>query len=391
MKKRLLAVLMTVCVAATAAVGFTACGEKEEETASGITPIEDIEAAIYKDIDNAVTVGDYNAISVEVEEVVVTDEEVQEAIDADLEYYGEVQQIKEGTVADGDSINIDYVGKIDGVEFEGGSAEATDLTIGSDSFIEGFEDQLIGATIGETKVINVTFPEDYTSTDLAGKAAEFTVTINYKNGETIPAELTDELVAEMGLGDEVTTVDAYKTYMRESLEATAAEEQANAEFGAILEELVKICEVSSFHDDLNKDTLYEEEIAYMEQYAESYSYSYDEFVALYTGMTVEEYEAALVEDIDKYVKRIMIYRAIAKAQGIEVSQEDYEAEVAAYSADYESYGSESVEDFEKEYSSQIYEFMVYDDVEAILREAATVTYTTAAPEATVAATEEPAA
>lgn len=374
MKKRLMAMLMTVCVAATAVMGFTGCEKEEEtETASGIVAMADIEEAIYKDIETSVTLGDYKGISVEVEKVVVTEEEIQEYIDSDLEYYGEVQQIKEGTVAEGDSINIDYAGYIDGEAIENGSEEGADLTIGEGNFIPGFEDALIGKTIGETTEIDVTFPEDYSTTDLAGKAAKFTVTINYKNGDTIPAELNDELVASMGLGDDVTTVDAYKTYVREHLEETAAEEQKNAEYEAILAKLVESCTVTAFHDDLNEQTLYDEEIAYMEQYAESYSYSYEEFVALYTGVEAEEYEAQLKEDIALYVKRIMIYRAIAKAEGVSISQEDYEAEVASYSADYESYGCESVEDFEAQYSTQIYNFMVYEAVENLIYEAANIT------------------
>lgn len=388
MKKRLMAMLMTVCVAATAVIGFTGCEKEEEtETASGIVAMADIEEAIYKDIEESVTLGDYKGIAVEVEKVVVTDEEVQEYIDSDLEYYGEVELIKEGTVADGDSINIDYTGYVDGEAIENGAEEGADLTIGSDSFIDGFEDALIGKTIGETTEIDVTFPEDYTSTDLAGKAAKFTVTINYKNGDTIPAELNDELVASMGLGDDVTTVDAYKTYVREYLEESAAEEQKNAEYEAIMAKIVETSTVSAFHDDLNEQTLYDEEIAYMEQYAESYSYSYEEFVALYTGMEAEEYETSLKEDIALYVKRIMIYRAIAKAEGVSFTQEEYEKEVASYSADYESYGCESVEDFEAQYSTQIYEFMVYDAVETLMYEAAEITLKDAVATETPAATE----
>ena len=385
MKKKILAMLMTVCVAATAVIGFTGCEKEEEkETASGIVAMADIEAAIYKDIESSVELGEYKGIAVEVEKVVVSDEEVQEYIDSDLEYYGEVEQITEGTVADGDTLNIDYTGYIDGEAFENGSEEGAELTIGSDTFIDGFEDALIGKTIGETTRINVTFPEDYSSTDLAGKAAEFEVTINYKNGDTVPAELTDELVVSMGLGDDVTTVDAYKTYVREYLEESAAEEQKNAEYSAILEKLNEMCTVSAYHEDLDEQKLYDEEIEYMEQYAESYSYSYEEFVSLYTGMTAEDYEAQLKEDIAAYVKRIMIYRAIAKAEGTTFTQEEYEAEVASYSADYESYGCESVEDFEAEYSTQIYEFMVYDVVENLLYDSANITLKDAATEAPAA-------
>lgn len=393
MKKRLLALLMTACVATTAVIGFTGCGdekEDKEETASGIVAMADIEADIYKDIDSLVELGEYKGIAVEAEKVIVSDEEVQEYIDSELEYYGTVDQIKEGTVADGDTINIDYTGYIDGETFENGSDEGADLTIGSDSFIDGFEDALIGKTIGETTRINVTFPEDYQSEDVAGKAAEFEVKINYKNGETIPAELNDELVASMAIED-VATVDEYKAYVRETLEASAAEEQKSAEFEAILAKLNEVCTVSGLHDDLDEQKLYDEEIEYMEQYAESYSYSYEEFVALYTGMDAEAYETSLKEDIAAYVNRMMIYRAIAKAENISFTQEEYEEKVAGYSSQYESYGCESVEDFEAQFSTQIFEMMVYEEVETLLYDSANITLTdpvaTEAPAATEAATE----
>ena len=389
MKKKLLSVLLCASLVVVSLTGLTACGNKEEETSSSLTPIDEIRDEMFKDIESLVDLGDYKSMSVTSVEETVTDKDIQDYIDNDLNYYGEAEHITEGTVASGDTVNIDYVGKIDGTEFDGGSAEGADLTIGSGAFIPGFEDQLIDAAIGETKVINVTFPEDYQSEDVAGKDAEFTVKINYKQGDLIPAVLNDELVASMGLGDDVKTVDDYKAYVKAELEAEAAEQQENNDFTAILEELLNICTVNGYHDDLDQDQMYEEEIAYMQQYAESYSMNYDEFVALYTGMTAEDYEAQLVVEIENYCKRVMIYRAIAANENIEITQEEYEAEVAQYSGDYANYNCESVEEFEEQYSLQIYQYMIYDRIESMLGEDTTVTRAaaTAAPENT--ATEEP--
>lgn len=334
--------------------------------------VDKMRAELLENIESDVTLGAYKGIEVEVEAVVVTEEEIQDYINEDLEYYGTCEEIKEGVVAVGDSLNIDYAGTIDGVVIENGSEEGAEITIGSGSFIDGFEDALVGKNIGETVLINVTFPNDYYD-DLAGKQAEFTVTINYKYGDIIPAELTDALVRQMGYGEEVTTVEEYKQLVRVALEESAKESQKSIVFNEILDKLVTLSTVNNYSDpSLSVDVLFEEEIAYMKAYAESYSYSYEEFVSLYTGMTVEEYEAVLRDDIIFYVDQIMIYRAIAKAENIIISQEEYEAELAMYSADYESSGCQSVEEFEELYGMQVYEFMVYDQVEAMLYESAII-------------------
>ena len=334
--------------------------------------------AMYQDltenVEKDVTLGKYIGIEIEVEEVVVTDEDVQDYIDSDLEYYGTCEEIKEGVVEVGDTLNIDYFGTIDGVDIENGWETGAEITIGSGSFIDGFEDSLVGKNIGKTAIIYVTFPEDYSNEDLAGKLAEFAVTINYKYGELIPAELTDELVRQMGYGESVTTVAEYKQYIRESLQENADEAQKNIIFQEIMNSLLETCSVNQINDpSLDIDKLYEEEIEYMKDYAEQYAYSYEEFVELYTGMTAEEYEALLKQDILDYVKKIMIYRAVAKAENIIFSQEEYEEELASYSVNYKSYGCKSVEEFEELYGKQIFEFMIYDAVENLLYDSAIVT------------------
>ena len=393
MKRKIISACLCLCLILASLSALTACGKKDKkDESSALTPMDEIRAEMFKNVDTLVELGDYKSISVTTEEETVTDQDIQDYIDGDLEYYGEPEHIMEGAVADGDSINIDYVGKMDGEEFEGGSDQGHDLTIGSNSFIPGFEDQLIGMNVGETKTITVTFPEDYENNpDLAGKAAEFTVTYNYKNGDVIPAELTDELVASMGLDEDVKTVDDYKAYVKQQLEDKAASDQENNDFTAVLEELLNRCTVNGYHDDLDQDQMYEEEIEYMKQMADSYSVSYEEFVTLYAGQpSVEAYEEQLKIDIEKYCKRIMIYRAIAVQENIEITQDEYEAEVAQYSSNYQQYGVESIEEFEEQYSLQIYQYMVYDRVEEILKDNATITHTAADGTPADTATEAPA-
>ena len=130
------------------------------------------------DVEKCVTLGEYKGITVEKTIEPVTDEDVEQEIQSALESYP--VEVTNRSVQEGDTVNIDYVGRIDGEEFEGGSDEGALLKIGSGQFIEGFEDGLIGASKGETRVLDLTFPQNYTE-DLAGKAVEFTVTVNTIN------------------------------------------------------------------------------------------------------------------------------------------------------------------------------------------------------------------
>ena len=176
-----------------------------------------INAADYVDLP-----ADYAFLTVEVEPVrEVTDEDVEEEIYKAREYRRELQEVEgRTTVEDGDIVNIDYVGRIDGEEFAGGSDQGYDLTIGSKSFIPGFEDGLIGHEVGETVTLELTFPENYSDTTKAGVKSEFDVTIN-KIQEYVVPELTDEFVASLDKKDEFgytyTSVDEYRIYVRNLL------------------------------------------------------------------------------------------------------------------------------------------------------------------------------
>ena len=180
---------------------------------------------IYKNIDhtvpydyeleNYIKVGDYKELPYYKETAEVSDEDVDTEIKSRLEKAAKSEQVKEGTVTEGDSVNIAYVGKIDGEEFEGGKSDSYDLEIGSGTFIDGFESGLTGHSIGETVVLNLRFPEDYHNADVAGKPVEFTVTINYKTVKETP-ELDEGFVKDnTKTGSK--TVDAYKKEVKEEL------------------------------------------------------------------------------------------------------------------------------------------------------------------------------
>ena len=179
-----------------------------------------------------VTLGEYKGIEVSVDAPVVTDEYLDSYIDYVLQSNMVTTEITDRPVEEGDIVNIDYEGKIDGVAFDGGTAQGYDLTIGSGTFIDGFEDGLIGAETGETVDVNVTFPENYQGEEVAGKDAVFTVTVNSISVETLP-ELTDEFVQGLDVG--VNTVEEYRQYAYDLLmEEEQATHDSNAEI-AVLE------------------------------------------------------------------------------------------------------------------------------------------------------------
>lgn len=166
-----------------------------------------------------VTLGDYLGVEVAMAKPVITDTDV----DSYIEYARANNKVKKEVtgraVQSGDVANIDYEGKKDGVAFEGGTAEKQDLEIGSHSFIEGFEDGIIGMKAGETKELNLTFPEAYQNADLAGQDVVFTVKLNNIYVNELP-ELNDEFVTGLGI-ENVSTMDDYRTYVRDNLEKSA--------------------------------------------------------------------------------------------------------------------------------------------------------------------------
>lgn len=344
----------------------------EEELLEYFASMEDRRNEILKDIDDLVVLGQYKGVEVTITATKVTDDQVQAKIDETLSTSGTVEQIKEGTVADGDTLNLDYVGKVDGVAFDGGTASGADLEIGSNQYIEGFEESLIGATIGSTVDINVTFPEDYDNEELNGKAAVFTVTINYKHGDKIPAELTDEWVAAQAITD-VTTVDQYKEYVRSDLEETAAEEDEKAIYSAVIAKIIEDSEIKGLSADLNKEELMQNEMDYLEEYAQYYEMTVEDMIQQYMSMSLDEYKAQMETQIDEYFNNLMIYRAIIKAENIEVSQEDYEKEVFTYSPNYASYNAESEADFIEQNSESIYDGLLNEKAEAVFMDSAVVT------------------
>lgn len=289
-----------------------------------------------------VTVGEYKGLEV----TSVTEDAVQAEIDSMLQSYATLEVV-DRAAEDGDTVNINYVGKKDGVAFDGGtddSEEGTDLTLGSNTFIDGFEDGLIGALAGEIIDLNLTFPENYSNTELAGQAVVFTVTVNEVK-ETVVPELTDAFVAK-NLGD-YTTVQEYTDALRTSMNESTYRQQ-------ILESIMDSSTVEKY-DEKAVETEKQNMIASYQSYAEMYA-SYlgiDAQTALYYFFgfeTTEALESYAGEYAYELEKQDMVLAKIAELENITVSDEVYAEKAAEFAA---QYGYESVEAMEEDNTKEL--------------------------------------
>ena len=303
---------------------------------------------------------DYKNITVPAGEVTYTEEEMQAAINSALSQNKELNTDATLAAADGDTLNIDYVGKIDGVEFEGGSTNGSgaDLTIGSGSYVDTFETQLIGSHPGDQVLVTVTFPEDYSSADLQGKEAQFDVTVN---GIYITPEFTDEFVAA-NLSDKASTMEEYRTYLKTTNEASKLDTylynyiQENAVSNASNEGYEKHLKAIGKHDQETYYNSYNETYVLMTG-APAFN-SFSEF----TGMSNSEFEAYLGEEAAKRSTLDMTYQYIFVDAGLSISEEDYQAKV-------ETLGVESTQTYGKSYIMQM---ILQDKVLAYLAETVTI-------------------
>ena len=367
MKKRAMAAMlaaamimtMTGCGAGTGAQTESATAATTQEASAEVAAEDEwaadptayftgITASDYVDIP-----ADYAALTVEVEPASeVTDEEVEAQIDSVRTARQELQEVtNRSTVQDGDTVNIDYVGRIDGEEFDGGSAEGYDLTIGSGSFIDGFESGLVGHRVGETVTLELTFPEDYADSTKAGVDAEFDVTINSIQTYVVPA-LTDDFVTSLGITDDfgnpVATTDGLRTYVRNYLV-----ESNESQYTQRLEEAIKnsLYEKSTFKKDVPEAMVERVSASIVREltaYAQNYDVDLQTLMQLAYGSTEDTYEQDIRDMALESVKKNMIIRAIGDKEGLVLSDDDYQAELekAVSNSGYTSTGDVPRDDVE---------------------------------------------
>ncbi|MFM1628774.1 trigger factor [Streptococcus mutans] len=276
-----------------------------------------------------VKLGDYKNLEVSVEESKeVTDAEVDEKIERERNNLAELV-LKEDAAVEGDTVVIDFVGSVDGVEFDGGKGDNFSLELGSGQFIPGFEDQLVGKKAGETVKVNVTFPEDYQSADLAGKDATFVTTIHEVKAKEVP-ELDDELAKD--IDEEVETLDELKAKYRKELEATKettyndAVEAAAIDLAVANAEIVELPE-EMIHDEVQRAM--QEFMGNMQRQGIS-----SEMYFQLTGTTEEDLRKQYEADADKRVKTNLVIEAVAKAEGFEATDEEIEKEISDLATEY---------------------------------------------------------
>lgn len=293
--------------------------EKGQEwviTAEVVTKPE-VKLGAYKDLE----------VSVEVSKE-VTDAEVDERIERERNNLAELV-LKDGAAAEGDTVVIDFVGSVDGVEFDGGKGDNFSLGLGSGQFIPGFEDQLVGHSAGETVDVVVTFPEDYQAADLAGKEAKFVTTIHEVKEKEVPA-LDDELAKD--IDEEVETLAELKEKYRKELAEAKETAYNDAVEAAAIDLAVENAEIV----DLPEEMIHEEVHRAVNEFLgnmQRQGISPDMYFQI-TGTTQEDLHKQYEADAAARTKTNLVVEAVAKAEGFEASAEEVEAEITSLATDY---------------------------------------------------------
>ncbi len=297
----------------------------------------------YKALDY-VTVGDYKNLPVTITEPgEVTEEQIDQRVTEEIRAASKYDKLEEGTVQVGDIANIDYEGKKDGVAFDGGTSQGYDLEIGSGTFIDGFEEGLAGVAIGETVDLDLTFPEQYHSEELAGAAVVFTVKVNYV--QRMPEEVTDELVSELSGGASATVAD-YRAALKETIASEAEAAQENQILTELMTQLYNTCTVNEYPQDV-VDYSINEMTDYYKAYAESMGMEWADFLSQYFQMDEETFQMQADYTVKSSLQQELILMAVAETEGLDqVSDEEYEEACANYVA---QLGYGSVEEFKSAY------------------------------------------
>ena len=276
-----------------------------------------------------VKLGAYKDLEVSVEaSKEVTDEEVDAKLENERKNLAELV-VKEGAAENGDTVVIDFVGSVDGVEFDGGKGENHSLELGSGQFIPGFEDQLVGAKAGDEVEVKVTFPEDYQATDLAGKAAVFVTKVNEVKAKEVPA-LDDELAKD--LDDEVETLDELKAKYRKELEATKEIAFDDAVEGAALDLAVENAEIVELPAEMVENEVHRAMNEFMGN-LQRQGISPEMYFQI-TGTTQEDLRKQYEADSDKRVKTNLVIEAVAAAEGFDATDEEIQKEINDLAAEY---------------------------------------------------------
>ena len=318
-----------------------------------------------------VELGPYKGLTVTRMATTVSEEDLQKQVDRMLSAYADAEPVTDRKdVQEGDIANIDYEGKIDGVAFDGGSAKGFDLEIGSGTFIPGFEDGLIGARVGQTVDVTVRFPDEYTNNpNLAGKPAVFTVTVNSISKKVLP-ELTEDFLREK-TGGQFASTEEIKDYLREQT-AGSLLEYANSTMRTQL--LSQAVENATLKQDIPQEYLEEKQqgmIRTAKSNAEAYGNTFEDYLQNYLRMDEASFMETVQQSAPSIAKQSLTVQAIADAEGIQVTEDEFKQRVAMIMS---QYGYQKEKDLYKTVTKEdITETMLLEKVEQFLVDHAVVT------------------
>ncbi len=319
--KKIIVFALVMCMA----LSFVSCGEKN--------------------LTKNVKLGQYKGLEVTDEAVTVTDSDLQSAIEQALANNAKAEEVTDRGVQNGDTATIDFAGYIDGKEFEGGTYNDYKLEVGTANMIDGFVEGIIGVKTGEKVSLDLKFPDNYQNADVAGKPVKFDITVK-KIEVSVTPEYNDEFCKTLGYDT--------KAQYEESLKADLLQEKTStAESKKMTEVWTKIVdgsEVTKYPKDLVDDYLNDAK-AELQGYAEMFSISFEELLTTYYGITEEEYNETILEEAKGYVKEKLVILAIAEAEGLQVTEEEYAVELKKYA----DANDQTPSDFEAVYGREVIE------------------------------------
>lgn len=310
-----------------------------------------------------VTLGEYKGLEVAKADVEVSDEEVAAELEKEREKNARTISVEDRAVENGDMIMLDFEGFVNGVAFDGGKGENYPLTIGSNAFIPGFEEQLVGAKIGEDVEVNVTFPEEYQAKELAGCPAVFKCKVNEIKVKELP-ELDDDFAQDVSKFD---TLDEYKEDVKAKLAASKADAAKRAKEDAVIEKIIENAQMDI--PEAMIDTQARQLVDEFAQRIQAQGLSFEQYLQ-FTGMTLD---AALEQMKPNAVKRIqsrLVLEAVVKAENIEVSEEDVKSEIAKMAETYKMEADKLAEIMGEEEKKQIQMDMAIEKAVELVTEAA---------------------
>lgn len=333
-KKTLISVLIFVVAVVAIVVGFW-LGDKIRDQRNAPTGDPNYDVFDY------VTLGQYRDLELYYIKPEVTDEDIQEKIDAILASKVEYSEFNDREVASGDKVTIDFVGTVDGKEFDGGSSKDYTYVLGEGKMIDGFDEGIYGMKVGEEKTIDVTFPEDYGKEELNGKAAQFKITLKKAQQVSYQPKWTDEFVTEYSK-EEYKTTEAYEKYLYDSMMASATS-SSETQLENDMWELIFENSVIDGYPDYLYNSLNMSISQNIQTSASYYGLTTEQYLQYFAGgLTLHEY-------VLKYVESSLITKALIKDMGLELPDERYQEYAEA---DLENYGVKSVKELEKTYGKE---------------------------------------